>query len=340
MREFRVLDVIAYIEAQGSLLTMKVMGRKYKRPYTGGIRSRIRSFSAKSRVRLMRFMARLKMSGVRATFMTLTFKGYPTNEEAKRCLHAFLAVVARKFRNASLVWRMEFQKRGAIHFHLLAFNMPFWDWKEILATWKRITHQRVARIDVQLIRSRKGVMYYVSKYIGKVDKKHGSTFFISPPYLHGGRKWRKGRYWGYHNKKGLPLGDKVAGVLTKNSTINRLSDAAWKIIGAATRFNSISFNLFNDHSTTLAMRNIEQGGMFLDEWKWSQVMTPREQRDVDYTSSRFSEVELKTSKPEPLTVKSRPRSARSVQPCTSTWVQRASRTNSTSDGLALRIQLQ
>jgi len=332
--------MIAYIEAQGSLLTMKVMGRRYKRPYTGGIRSRIRSFSAKSRVRLMRFMARLKMHGVRATFMTLTFRGYPTNAEAKRALHAFLQVIRRDFQQASAVWRMEYQRRGSIHFHLLAFDMPYWDWKDILATWKRITRQSVARIDVRLVRSRRGVMAYVSKYIAKVDSKSGSTFFISPPYLHGGRKWRKGRFWGYHNKKGLPLGDKVAGVLTNNSTINRLSDAAWKIIGAATRFNSISFSLFHDHSTSLAMRNIEQGGLFLDEWKWSQVMTPREQRDVEYTSSRFSEAELKTYKPEPPTIKSRPRSARSVQPCTSSWVRKASFVNSASGGLSFRIQLQ
>jgi len=332
--------MIAYIEAQGSLLTMKVMGRKYKRPYTGGIRSRIRSFSAKSRVRLMRFMARLKMSGVRATFMTLTFKGYPTNAEAKRCLHAFVQHIRRNFPTASAVWRMEFQVRGSIHFHLLCFDLPYWDWKEILKTWKGITHQDVARIDVRLVRSRRGVMSYVSKYIAKVDKGHRKTFFISPPYLHGGRKWRKGRFWGYHNKKGLPLGEKVAGVLTSNSTINRLSDAAWEIIGAATRFNSISFSLFHDHSTSLAMRNIEQGGMFLDEWKWSQVMTPREQRDVEYTSSRFSEAELKEIKVEVPSFKSRPRSARSVQPCTSSWTRRGCFVGSASGGLSFGIQLQ
>lgn len=324
--------MIAYIEAQGSLLTMKMMGRRYTRPYTGGIRSRIRSFSPKSRVRLMRFMARLKMNGVRATFMTLTFKGYPSNAEAKRCLHAFMAVLSRSYPEASAVWRMEYQKRGSIHFHLLVFNLPFWDWKEILSTWKRITHQSVARIDVQLIRTRKGVMYYVSKYIGKVDKKHGSTFFISPPYLHGGRKWKKGRFWGYHNKKLLPLGEVVAGVLTDNSTINRLSDAAWKIIGAAKRFNSISFSLFHDHATTLAMRNIEKGGLFHDEWKWSQQVTPREQRDMDYTSSRFSEAELEKIPVAVPTFKSRPPSARRVQPCTSTWTRRSSFIHSASGG--------
>lgn len=311
---------------------MKVMGRRYKRPYTGGVRSRIRSFSVKSRLRLMRFMARISMKRTRATFITLTFKGYPSNAEAKRCLHAFLQVLGRKFPEASCVWRMEYQKRGSIHFHLLAFNLPFWSWEEILSVWKRITHQDVARVDVRLVRSRRGVMSYVSKYIAKVDKKNGSTFFISPPYLHGGRKWKKGRFWGYHNKKALPLGEKVVGVLTDNSTINRLSDAAWKIIGAATRFNSISFSLFHDHATSLAMRNIEQGGMFLDEWKWSQHLDPREQRDVEYTSSRFSEAELESPPVQPVAILSRLAKQPKVQPLIKSWVAQASFIHSASGG--------
>jgi len=301
------------------------------------MRGKIRTFSYKSRLRLMRFMARLKMAGVRATFMTLTFKGYPTNAMAKMALHAFLQRIVRKFPKASAVWRMEYQKRGALHFHLLCFNLPYWDWKEVLSAWKACSGQLVARIDIQLIKSRKGVMYYVSKYIAKVDKGHRKTFFISPPYLHGGRKWRKGRFWGYHNKKALPLGEKVQGVLMDNSTINRLSDACWKIIGAATRFNSISFSVFHDHATTLAMRNIEHGGLFLDEFVWSHHLTPREQRDIDYAARHFSEGDLEKLKPEPLTFRSRPRSARRVQPCTATWVQRASFIGSPSVGLRINM---
>lgn len=311
---------------------MKMMGRRYKRPYTGGIRSRIRSFSAKSRNRLLRFMARLQMTGIRATFMTLTYKGYPSNAVAKKNLHAFLQRVVRKFPEASGVWRVEYQARGSLHFHLLFFNLPYWDWEEVLQAWKECSRQHRARIDIQLIRSRRGVMNYVSKYIGKVEKSPRHTFFISPPYLHGMKKWRKGRFWGYHNKKALPLGEKVMGVLTNNSTINRLSDAAWKIIGAATRFNSISFSLFHDHATSLAMRNIDQGGLFHDEWKWSQQVTPREQRDMDFTSSRFSETELETPSAEPLTIKSRLRVARRDMPCTSSWVRKASFINSVSVG--------
>jgi hypothetical protein len=167
-------------------------------------------------------------------------------------------------------------------------------------------------------------MNYVSKYIAKVDKSHRNTFFISPPYLHGRRKWRKGRYWGYHNKKELPLGEMTQGVLNSNSTINRLSDAAWKIIGAATRFNSISFSLFHDHATSIAKRNIEAGGLFLDEWQFSHMSTPKEQHDLDYLTRHFSEAELEKLPRTRITIKSRPNVVSSSQPCILSWLVPAS----------------
>lgn len=299
------------------------MDRKPRRVLGGSKRGRIKSFTQKARLRLMRFLARMKATGVRATFITLTFRKYPTNAQAKRCLHAFLANLARTFPNASAVWRMEYQARGAIHFHLLCFDLPYWEWKEILATWKRITGQNVARIDVRLVRSRKGVMSYVSKYIAKVAEKGLKTFFIHPPYLHGYRRWRKGRFWGYHNKKGLPLGEKVMGVLTNSKVIKRLANAAWEIIGSENRFGSISFHLFHDNAASIAMRNIEAGGLFLDEWRWT-VDTPREKRHVPHPyTAHFSERDLSMKPSLSLGRLSRPRSARSVQPCTADWTKKA-----------------
>lgn len=314
----------AYIEAQGSLLLLKMLDVT-KRPVLGSSkRGRVKSFSAKSRLRLMRLLARIKTGKVRATFMTLTFKRYPTNGQAKSALHAFVQHVSRHFPNASGIWRMEFQKRGSIHFHLLWFDLPWWDWKDILATWKRITGQSVARIDVRLVRSRRGVMSYVSKYIAKVQEPSASTFFIHPPYLHGYRRWRKGRFWGYHNKKALPLGEKVMGVLTDNKVIKRLANAAWEIIGTATRFGSVSFHLFHDHATSLATRNIEAGGLFLDEWRWTvDVPKPPRNNYHPYTSL-FSAADYEKDYARRPDFWSRPRSVRSIQPCIKNWLVRSS----------------
>lgn len=314
----------AYIEAQGSLLVMRIMETLQRPNRGGGVRSKIRTFSYKSRLRLMRFIARLKMSGVRATFITLTYKGYPTNAEAKRNLHAFMQVLTRNFPSASAVWRMEYQARGAIHFHLIVFNLPYWHWKEILETWKRITSQNVARIDVTLIRSRKGVMSYVSKYIAKAEKRTGITFLVHVPYLHAGRKYKKGRFWGYHNKKALPLGEKVAGVLTDSKTIKRLAASAWEIIGQETRFGSISFNLFHDRAFAIASRNIEAGGVYTDEYTWSRQFSEREYRDHAYINLHFSAAEVENDYVKAPVFHARPRSARSVQPCIKDWLARRS----------------
>lgn len=314
----------AFIEAQGGLLTMKVVGASKRPPVAISKRGRIRGFSYKSRLRLMRFMARLKMGKIRATFITLTFRGYPSNEVAKSALHAFLQRIARSYPAASCVWRMEYQKRGSLHFHLLCFNLPYWHWTEVLSAWKSCSRQRVARVDVRLVKSRRGVQSYVAKYIAKVEKRIKKTFLVYVPYLHKGRKWRKGRFWGYHNKKALPLGQKVTGVLLQSVGIKQLAKSAWEIIGYETRYGSLSFHLFADHAISIAMRNIEAFGLFSDEWTWSRQMTQRWYDDQDYLNEHFSQDDLEQTPFEPLTFKSRPSVASTLQPCTSTWVQRAS----------------
>lgn len=314
----------AYIEAQGSLLLLKMMGVKSRPSGQGSRRGRIKSFSVKSRLRLLRFMARIRQKNTRATFITLTFKGYPTNAQAKKALHTFLSNVSRNFPQASCVWRMEYQGRGSIHFHLLAFNLSYWPWQELLSTWKRITHQNVARVDIRLVKSHRGVMSYVSKYIAKASSRVRKTFFILAPYLHGCRKWKKGRFWGYHNKKALPLGERIQGLLTDSKTIKRLSNAAWEIIGNARRFGSISFHLFADHATTLAMRNIEAGGLYLDEFYWTRDV-PEPCRNLAHPfTEHFSERELDLKEDSALRRVSRSRSVRSIQPCTHDWLNRAS----------------
>lgn len=316
--------MIAYIEAQGSLLLMKVMGVK-SRPFGAtSKRGRIKGFSAKSRLRMMRFMARLRMKGVRATFITLTFKGYPSNEVAKMALHAFLQRIKRRAAAASCVWRMEFQKRGSLHFHLLCFNLPYWPWQELLQAWKDCSRQHIARIDIQIVKSRKGVMNYVSKYIAKVSKGIGKTFFIHAPYLHAGRKWRKGRYWGYHNKAALPIGELVTGLLTDRKAIKRLSNAAWEIIGTEHRYNSLSFHLFSDHAVAIARRNIERVGRYFEEWEFTLKDHTSPRPPPIYAEAHFSEHDLEIPKVSALGKLLKGERSEFTQPLTADWLKRSS----------------
>jgi len=288
--------VITYIEAQGSLLRMRVLGAAPREKHGGGIRGRIHKFSQKSRQRLLRLFARMRMKGVKATFITLTFAKYPTSREAKRALKAFVQYIRDNFEGVSAVWRLEYQKRGSIHYHLLCFDLPYWHWEEILKVWKSCSNQSKARIDVRLVRTRNGVMHYVSKYIAKPDRKHSSTFFIHAPYQQKGRHWRKGRFWGYVNKNALPFDQKVEGVLTDNKAIKRLSNAAWEIIGTESRYNSISFHLFIDSAKSIAMRNISTFGRFLEEFgsEFKDHLRPKP-KPSPYTSI-FSDEQLETKK--------------------------------------------
>lgn len=312
----------ALLTAQGSLLSLKLTDVTPRPNRAGSIRGRIRRFSANARRRLIRFMACLRMKGIRATFITLTFKGYPSNAEAKRALHAFIQQMARSYPNASAVWRMEYQRRGSIHFHLLAFNLPYWRQQELQATWERCSHQTMGRADIRLVRTRKGVMFYVSKYIAKVDKKTGSTSFIQVPYLHGYKKWRKGRFWGYHNKKHLPLAQKFEGVLVDDKLIKKLSNAAWEIIGVETRYNSISFNLFTDRAASLWSLYIGQGGLTIDEWRNSQQVTSKESRDLAYIDQHFSDSAIRSDYEKHKVSLSRGRGAILLAPCTKNWASR------------------
>lgn len=85
-------------------------------------RGSIGGFSAKSRRNLMKLCAGIPWALFeRRMFTTLT---YPTEfpcdgRQVKRHLEAFRSRFERRFGKQAVVWKLEFQRRGAPHFHLL-----------------------------------------------------------------------------------------------------------------------------------------------------------------------------------------------------------------------------
>lgn len=315
--------LIAYIEAQGSLLRMKLKGQRSRTNGGGGKRGIIRAFSRNSRLRLMRFMARLKTRKIRATFITLTFKGYPSNESAKRAFKRFTMRARRSFPSASGVWRMEFQERGAIHFHLLMFNLPFWKQAELQSVWEACTNEVRSIVDIRLVHGARSIMAYISKYIAKPDERTEITSLEDDTYQHGEREKLSGRFWGWINKKLLPLGEVVAGVLTDRQTIKSISSFAWALLKSDNPYNSLSFHLFCDNARWLCERAIEEGGCLMDEWSFTVRDNSEARASHSPYTEHFSEPELSIKEPLSLAKQSRPRSARSVQPCTAEWTKRA-----------------
>lgn len=172
-------------------------------------RSTIKDFSPASRGRLFDLFNQLEV-GKRATFITLTYPTiYVDSNTAKSHLRAFIKRINRKFAAIDVtgIWRMEFQERGAIHFHLVLFKLPFIHKETIAALWAQVTHTYSPFTRIEGIDSPKKMINYVAKYVGKVNTKeidgfNSLTYLSAYQQQHGDEI---GRSWGYLNKKELPF---------------------------------------------------------------------------------------------------------------------------------------
>lgn len=163
--------------------------------------------------------------------ITLTYgRSYPSPLEGKNHLRSFIKRITRINPKFAGIWKMEFQERGAVHFHLLCFNQPFLPgqlvnqlWGEVINWNRSLEICEYPRCEVKLVRSWRGVMSYASKYIGKVDNRPVPPVSLS--VCHNGpneneeEKNKKneneknktnqgdlGRFWGIFGRKWLPLG--------------------------------------------------------------------------------------------------------------------------------------
>jgi len=197
---------------QGRLIKCKLT-RRTDQPTHKHLRGKISDFSAQSRGRLFDLFARLNLRQP-VTFITLTYLSEDnTCETAKAHLRAFIKRLYRRFpgHRMSYVWRMEFQTRGAIHFHVLGFGLPFIPKEWVQAAWGEIICEIRPFTRVELIYSKKKITNYVSKYIAKVNPS-GISGFNPLTYLaayqakHGSEI---GRCWGIIGKSALPFAEIV-----------------------------------------------------------------------------------------------------------------------------------
>jgi hypothetical protein len=154
----------------------------------------INEFSRRSRKRLIELTASLELTRYRprkgrggcqyATFLTLTYPDkYPSAKTAKKHLQTFVKRMLRRkgFENASGLWRLEFQKRGAPHFHLILFNAPYWDKRDVQKQWGEVIGFDDPFTKIEAIRTERGVMSYVSKYVAKIPAPPAQDDEQTPP---------------------------------------------------------------------------------------------------------------------------------------------------------------
>lgn len=129
--------------------------------------------------------------------ITLT---YPDNfpkdgKESKSHLNRFLTSI-RRVTDIEYLWFMEFQKRGAPHYHILTSVDPTGIMDEVAIRWYRAAGSRgikhlMAGTRCERLRRVDGAARYAAKYAAKVEQK-----IVPENYQN------CGRFWG--NSKGVP----------------------------------------------------------------------------------------------------------------------------------------
>jgi len=169
----------------------------------GGKRGSISEFTNRSRSRLLKKISQLSKNN-NPLFVTLTYHNdYPGDYEGyKYDLHRFFISLRNHFPEVGIIWKLEFQKRGAPHFHLLMWGVDLSEgmdfipreWNrmvspgdEIHLKWHRGEYQN--KPCVQLIKSWNGVKAYAAKEMGKTQ----------------GLAEQPGRFWGLRGNVPLSL---------------------------------------------------------------------------------------------------------------------------------------
>jgi len=136
-------------------------------------RGLVSGLSSKSRLRLIRFLAQVSRPD-EPVFVTLTYRDF-TEESAswKRDLDAWCKRLCAHFPSCCAVWRLQFQRRGAPHYHLLIWLGDSGDregLRDMFARWwLRIINQDTPEnwrygVDLEVVTDFRKCAFYISLY--------------------------------------------------------------------------------------------------------------------------------------------------------------------------------
>lgn len=191
-------------------------------------RGRVGGLSRKSRGRCVQTLATVPWDqlSIRPIFLTLTYPAdYPGDWRVwKRHLEAFFKRLRRgytyrtpdgnwhtvEFPDAAAIWRLELQERGAPHFHLILFNVPWLHIPWLDSAWAGVVdaddvkHER-AGTRIEWPKKWKGTVAYVAKYVAKQAQKPALKAWAvdmdgSAAPVHE----EIGRHWGVVGRQYLP----------------------------------------------------------------------------------------------------------------------------------------
>jgi hypothetical protein len=217
MPDYRSVKSKIHLEAQGRLLRVRATLDDDEFRRGGGARGNVTEFSPQSRVRLFRLIARLKTpehKGYRSkvSFVTLTTGEIFHPRVFKVFLFRLFRRLRKRFPGTAIIWRLEYQDRGAPHAHLILYNAPWIDKHALQKVWGDIVGQEQPFTRIEMIRVYKKLVNYVAKYVAK---EQGSCGFNNVTYsdrsenLSASELESAGRVWGVYNRQALPFDDLV-----------------------------------------------------------------------------------------------------------------------------------
>jgi hypothetical protein len=164
-------------------------------------------------------------------FVTLTYaKAFPTAAASKKDLDVFWKRFERAWGLKSMIWKLEPQKRGAPHFHLLVHMTAGFDHLAVLEWSANAWHDIAGGGDrhhlkwhlgmlgnrpcVEVVRDWQGVANYAGKYLGKVTQ--------------GDEEWsHPGRYWAIRREELLPITMSTHDVSARTAALLRRVCVRW-----------------------------------------------------------------------------------------------------------------
>lgn len=224
---------------QGSLL--KLSGLPGWEMYEGsvkGIRGKCSGFTSKAASRLMALCNMLNRQAL-PVFVTLTYpREFPNPRESKKHLNTFFVWLRRYNPEASAIWKLEPQQRGAAHYHLMVFGCGFLPWYMIQLRWAEICggftlnlwqgmrhwfpEEARGRLEDEADNAlSRGVITEDQKNhllagtrVEVIRSRNGIMAYTSKLYMGkpvaGGPEWDDaGRYWGIIGRAKLPLSERV-----------------------------------------------------------------------------------------------------------------------------------
>lgn len=247
---FRVDDPAVTLISQGGVFKLKTLSARNPPKFAVPPRGKVSEFSRASRKRFIEKLCQIDKDKALAlgppVFVTLTYgRKYPSARVSKKHLKAFLERFRRLAPDSCGFWRLEFQKRGAPHFHLLLFGFPYvrhtklklW-WAEIIAWDTSVEKAELPRLGIEGVDSWNGIIFYASKYMAKPDSPSpdadagpraaqgegsGDGEAVSLSISHNGTEEESiGRVWGVFNGKKIPYAEVVELQLPVGRWVHRL----------------------------------------------------------------------------------------------------------------------